>query len=72
MSLLDTREACLRHLYAQAAPDTRGVWAHWPTWDVWEVATSGRWSHDPLNPECWVLPTVPAAEVRLYGTFGEA
>lgn len=61
-------------VYVTAGPDERGVWAHWPAWDVWEVRRCGLpWRHDRLNPGCWSLAAgVPAGQVRLYGTFGPA
>lgn len=54
-------------VYVAREPDRRGMWAHWPTWDVWSVDRGELpWAHDPLNPECWLLTVdVPAASLML-------
>jgi len=61
-------------VYVTAEPDSRGVFAHWPAWDVWEVRRLDLpWRHDRLNPGCWSLSQdVPEQQVRLSGTFGRA
>jgi hypothetical protein len=59
-------------VYVCPEPDTRGVWAHWPAWDVWAVARGGLpWRPDRLNLGCWSLAVaVPPALVRWHGTYG--
>lgn len=59
-------------VYVTRDPDARGIFAHWPAWDVWEVCRGDLpWRPDRLNPGCWSLAAdVPAAQARLYGTFG--
>lgn len=61
-----------RGVYVAEHPDERGVWADEETWDVWAVDTTGLpWTHDRLNPGCWILTCdVPATAVVLVGTFG--
>ena len=68
------REVCVRlqaaqppGVYVAAQPDRRGVWAHWPEWDVWEVDLAGLlWAHDALNPGCWSVPaSIPPDCIRL-------
>jgi hypothetical protein len=59
-------------VYVAAEPDVRGIYAHWQTWDVWQV-TRGNWpwEHDHVSLGCWSLSVdVPACSVRLYGTYG--
>jgi hypothetical protein len=60
-------------VYLTREPDRRGIFAHWPAWDVWEVRRLGLpWRHDCLNPGCWSLKEdVPACQVRVYGTYGQ-
>jgi hypothetical protein len=59
-------------VYVTRDPDERGIWAHWPRWDVWEVRRRALpWRPDRLNPGCWSLAAhVPAGHVALHGTFG--
>jgi hypothetical protein len=60
-------------VYVCAAPDLRGVWSHWPAWDVWAVQRrSLPWAHDKLNPGCWSLRAdVPPDAIRLHARCGE-
>ena len=58
-------------VYVTGEPDTRGVFAHWAAWDIWEI-TRGEipWRHDNINPGCWSLDeNVPPGRIRLHGTF---
>jgi hypothetical protein len=59
-------------VYVAAGPDTRGLWAHWQDWDVWEIRRSDLpWCHDTMNPGCWSLAAdVPPGQLRLHGTYG--
>jgi hypothetical protein len=54
-------------VYVCAEPDRRGMWAHWPSWDVWRIDRGALpWAHDELNPECWRLcAPVPAERLEL-------
>lgn len=53
-------------VYVGATPDLRGLWAHWESWDIWEIDLTGLpWSHDRLNPGCWVLGPVPPTHLSL-------
>lgn len=58
-------------VYVAAEPDRIGVFAHWESWDVWEVRLGDLpWQHDRVNPGCWSLDkNVPAGQVRLAGTY---
>jgi hypothetical protein len=60
-------------VYLAAEPDLRGLWSHWPKWDVWAVDMSGLdWQHDRLNPGCWVvLGPVPVANLTLAHQLGD-
>jgi hypothetical protein len=59
-------------VYVARKPDKIGLHAHWAAWDVWEVERLAiPWRHDLVSIGCWSLDEdVPAAQVRLHGTFG--
>jgi hypothetical protein len=59
-------------VYVAADPDERGVWSHWPTWDIWAVSLGELpWRHDELNPGCWSITVdAPAAAVVLNARCG--
>lgn len=61
-----------RGVYVAEGPDERGMWSEEETWDVWVVVTEGlSWTHDRLNPGCWILTCdVPADAVTLRRTCG--
>lgn len=60
-------------VYVGAAPDLRGVWSHWPAWDVWAVRRGPLpWAHDKLNPGCWSLRAdVSPDAIRLHARCGD-
>lgn len=60
-------------VYITRTPDRRGVWSHWPAWDVWAFATEGLTVvHDVLNPGCWmVTEDVHPGRLRLVASKGE-
>ncbi len=49
-------------VYVGRDPDWRGIWSHWPKWDVWSISLGELpWEHDKLNPGCWrVTESVPS------------
>ncbi|HEV7805489.1 MAG TPA: hypothetical protein VGO80_06710 [Solirubrobacteraceae bacterium] len=61
-------------VYVGAQPDIRGVWSHWPTWDIWRIERRDLpWQHDELNPGCWVLTAhVPTSSIELLHTVDSA
>lgn len=59
-------------VYVSRHPDTRGLHAHWRSWDIWEVRRLAiPWRHDLISIGCWSLDEdVPADQVRWLGEFG--
>lgn len=58
-------------VYVSRHPDTRGLHAHWRSWDIWAVERRViPWRHDLVSIGCWSLDEdVPPGQIRWHGEF---